>query len=1020
MARSWKQKGAGLTVLVLVAAGIPVAASLAFAAAPSAPAAPTATAGNASATVSWTAPADGGSAILDYTATASGGGGTCTVTAPTTSCTISSLTNGTPYTFTVEARNADGTSATSPASSSVTPRTVPDAPTGVANTAANASLTVNWTAPANNGGDAITGYTATAYDAASGGTSQGSCTTATTSCSISPLTNGTTYYVEVTATNGAGAGAASSRASGTPQALPTAPQSVTATGGDGSISISWAAPSSDGGSAITGYTAEVFAAASGGSAIDSCVPSSLSSLTCTSSGRTNGTTYYVSVFATNANGAGPASARTSVIAGAQASAPLSVAAVRGDGSITVSWKAPTSDGGSPITGYEANAYTSTSSSASVAASCTTTALECTMSGVSNGTVYYVSVSAITAVRTGAASARVTVAAAGVPGAPRSVTVTRGSGFALVKWQAPATTGGAVVNRYQARAFKDLTGGDPIATCAPTAAKPFECPVGPLPNGSTYYIDVVAYNAIGLFTASEPRIAIITAALPEAPTGVKAAQAGARVDVNWQVPRTDGGMPIKEYVASAYSLASGGTVMGSCRTGGAACSITGLAGAPVYIDVVAVTDAGQGPASSPRVQVVIYDLPEPAQFISASPSDRSLRVTWQPPARDGRQPIIWYRASAWDAPTGGIKAGDCIVGVDATKPGPASAGSEARIGCTIRGLAPQGMYYLEVETTTSVGTTSSGTRLGVPMRTRPPSEPRGVTLLAGDREIAVVGSAPLTDGGSEIERYVARAWNRQTGGQVVRTCTVDASASQSQFVCVITGVENFEPYWVDVAAVNGEGRGPAAARATIEPQPSAPAPPRGVRTMPRNGSLLVSWQPPIFDGGYEVREYRARAYLMDATGAKVATTPAKDCMVKVARNSQNSCVVSGFTEGQLIQVEVAAVNTFGEGKPSARVNATMVPSVPTAPIQIAAKSTQDAVTISWSAPAGTALAPILGYRVRVVDQAGGKRTVGSCETSQTNCRIKVPSNVEPAAIEVQARNSQGWGDIERITPAEPAP
>ncbi|MFM8894458.1 MAG: fibronectin type III domain-containing protein, partial [Actinomycetales bacterium] len=245
--------------------------------------------------------------------------------------------------------------------------------------------------------------------------------------------------------------ASSPRVSGTPVALPSAPQSVTATGADGSVSITWAAPSSDGGSAITGYTAEVFTAATGGSAVDTCVPASLSNLTCTSSGRTNGTTYYVSVKATNANGTGDASARVSVVAGAQASVPRSVAAVRGDGSITVSWQVPTSDGGSPITGYEANAYTSTSSSASVAASCTTTGLECTINSVSNSTVYYVSVAAITSVRTGAASARVTVAAAGTPGAPRSVTVTRADGYAVVKWTAPATTGGAAISRYAARA-----------------------------------------------------------------------------------------------------------------------------------------------------------------------------------------------------------------------------------------------------------------------------------------------------------------------------------------------------------------------------------------------------------------------------------------------------------------------------------------------------------------------------------------------------------------------------------------
>jgi uncharacterized repeat protein (TIGR02543 family) len=74
--------------------------------------------GNASTTVSWTAPSDGGSAITSYTAT-SNAGQTCT--SATTSCSITGLTNGSPYTFTVTATNAIGTSDASSASGASTP-----------------------------------------------------------------------------------------------------------------------------------------------------------------------------------------------------------------------------------------------------------------------------------------------------------------------------------------------------------------------------------------------------------------------------------------------------------------------------------------------------------------------------------------------------------------------------------------------------------------------------------------------------------------------------------------------------------------------------------------------------------------------------------------------------------------------------------------------------------------------------------------------------------------------------------
>jgi invasion protein IalB len=396
--------------------------------APTAPTSVTAVAGNAQAVVSFATPiSDGGSPILYYTVTSSPGG--ITATGTSSPITVTGLTNGTTYTFTVTATNAIGTGPASAPSNAVTPATVPEAPTGVSAVAGNGQATVSFTAPVSDGGSPITSYTVTS--------SPGGITATGTSSpiTVTGLANGTTYTFTVTATNVIGIGPASAPSNPvTPATVPEAPTGVSAVAGNGQATVSFTAPASDGGSPITSYT--VTSSPGGITAMGSTSP-------ITVTGLTNGTTYTFTVTATNAIGTGPASAPSNAVTPlGLPGAPTGVSAVAGNGQATVSFTAPASDGGSPITFLHGNLQSWRRSRPTASTS------PITVTGLTNGTTYTFTVTATNAIGTGPASAPSNaVMPQGPPGAPSFAVAVAGNGQATVYFGSPASDGGSPITSY---------------------------------------------------------------------------------------------------------------------------------------------------------------------------------------------------------------------------------------------------------------------------------------------------------------------------------------------------------------------------------------------------------------------------------------------------------------------------------------------------------------------------------------------------------------------------------------------
>lgn len=219
------------------------------------------------------------------------------------------------------------------------PATNPSAPTSVASTPGNGSVSISYGAPTFYGGDAgnTSPVTISRYDYS---TDNSFWTTTPSNPFTISGSNGTAITAYIRAVNSSGLFSTSASATSTPRTVPTAPTSVTSTASNGLISVSYGAPTSDGGNAISSYQYST----------DNTNWTTTPSNPFNVSG-TNGTPITVYVRAVNDAGAGP-SASTTNTPSTSPSAPTSFTADNSVfGQISLSWAAPSNNGGASITSY---------------------------------------------------------------------------------------------------------------------------------------------------------------------------------------------------------------------------------------------------------------------------------------------------------------------------------------------------------------------------------------------------------------------------------------------------------------------------------------------------------------------------------------------------------------------------------------------------------------------------------------------------------------------------------------------
>jgi len=582
--------------------------------------------------VSWDASAsNGGLSIDSYRATAylasSGAPVAHCLATGATSCIIANLHTATSYVVRVLAHNAEGYSVASLRAGPVTTGFyAPGVPQAVVVTGGPASIQVAWNIPVSDGGGAITGYTVTADDG-NGGVF--ACTTTTaTNCTVTGLTNGTSYTVTVVATNGVGDSPSSAPQTGTPGDVPDAPTALQVTPGNGETTVSWTAPVIDGGTAVSLYTVT---ADDGNGGVFTCTTSST---TCTVVGLTNGVTYTFTVVATNLTGDSLASGSQTATPVTTPGAPTISTLTPGDGSITVDFTAPASTGGSAITGYTATADDGNSG---VFTCNTTSSLSCTITGLTNGTAYLVTVIATTAVGDSNASASVGATPYTLPSTPFDVTATLSDGAIIVNWSDSLSNGGDEIFRYTATA-DDGNGG--VFTCTSSTST---CTITGLKNGTLYSVTVVATNNAGDSTASSV-VTVTPAAVASEPVNVTTQIGDSSISVAWDWPLSDGGSAVTSFLVTAVDINEN---VYTCLAGPGisswwtACTITGLTNGTGYSITVVATNAAGDSAPSSAVIATPAVAPSAPLNVAISVDKGSLVISWDSAQSNGGAEITTY-------------------------------------------------------------------------------------------------------------------------------------------------------------------------------------------------------------------------------------------------------------------------------------------------------------------------------------------------------------------------------------------
>jgi len=532
-------------------------------------------------------------------------------------------------------------------------------------------------------------------------------------------------------------------------------------------------------------------------------------------------------------------------------------------------------------------------------------------------------------------------------APTRSTSTRTS--ITVLWTPPDNMGSAITTYrlYQALesgAFAQIFEGNALA---------FESLS--LTTNFTYHYQVTAVNAAGEGPRSDSA-SMLCAGQAGKPTMVTFAD-NSRTEtvVSWAAPSDDGGSPIIRYEVWYRDGLDAGPIdrLAWSGTGTMSDTISFITGAALQIEVAAVNlMAEQHSLPGTRSDTQIYYSAElstaPTSLTVAASTLVSVTVSWSVPFDSGGLPVLGYKVYMDDA-----------LGGPFVEEYSGTATSFQKVG-----LATGYIYKTEVKAFTAKGEGAAAA-----INVSPCNEPGSVTSLAvlqrSGSLVQLGWNAPSDTGECPILGYTVMA------GTSVSTLSKVGSTSS-----VLETSFNYVPASPDLSfvfrvlaenfktQVSGSFSGTGSDIYVIAA--AAPAAPTNLaRSGGSSGSIGLSWTAPTDDGGSPIIKYYVERN--DGLGGSTFI----DATDGVNRPTTTTYTVTGLTLGYNYILKVAAVNRVVDTNAltdivpnyaQVTLYAAAAPDPPGAPVVVASTRTQSGLQVSWTPPANSGGSQLLGYKL----------------------------------------------------------